>query len=1710
MATGKVSGARNGLRRRMHPYGSERIMVIIMDNPETIESDKEVKFDIEPGVEPGGNQDLGTQTEEVQDEMMEDLQGDLNDEVDEEFSSVGELVSRLESQVDSRFQQLQSTFREEWKANASYFEQLMAEHRSERQEWDARLKGVEAQEKNLYSTPAPALQTPTPSKQGPRILFTPRSVRRNSNGNSQDNDPGDGPEFRTNRFDPKKLHKWGGKSSLPFERWVNLIKLDADLMQVSDRQLVEYAPYYLEDLALTQYEDWMLHSPEEDQTFHEMCSILKKKTMGVKSKAEYMAEVWSLKQPAGETFGDYHIRLNSLLHKAEKTMDSVTEEERIAILKKGAHPSLHDDLMKTPLTSMDTLLSHARILEKAITDKRGDRKTLTNPMNFFTGKGNSRDTNTKTRREDRSGFNPSPEAKKKPVLLCTYDKCRKTGHDLKTCWEYHADVLKECFRCKSKIHDGGLKNCPLFKKRNSSFQKKSFNMMASESMAMTATIPIEISGTGGDFNTQGHVALVDTGSASTILKKGVLEKLPEKFRRLLEESRYDIVVGDGQRIRASGQIMLNIGEGQLKDSEVLVQVLDSSAEWDLILGRDILAKMEAVIECRKQGEVILRLNNARLRKALNASPEVSTLQVYENATIGMNATTTSSKADKSLGDKSSGDEGTGGVNELDPYPQHEVSGNDVRSILGLPVESSAHAEPGWEFSDEANVPHELKEPPFSTSAEVPDSRLGGLLDTVEGNDLLSSEQKAQVKDMLKKHSGAFAVHLNQLPKEGFKGEEFSISVKNPESLSRAVMYKSSEADRDYLRQQVSMLLEAKLIRRANATKIAFPALVAREKGRDPRFVTNFAKLNATLEVDPYPLPTIETILQDLSQFKYFITVDMKSGYWQFVVEEKSRKYTAFVTRDGVYEYLRVPMGISTAPSFFQRMSDTICRLVGPENMMAYLDDLLIGANSVEHLMRLLEGLLQFCLKHRLVLHPGKCFVFMTEIDVLGHHVGALGITPMGKLLKRISAQVIPQSVDDIRHFLGTVGFYQKFIPGFAQKASPLTDLMVKGVKFSWGQSEQEAFETLRSILRSDTLLIRANSSKHFYLTVDASLKGVGAALEQKSDKDEMRPVVFASKKLSKAQQKYSSAQRECLGLLWAVQRFHYYLHGREFTVYTDLTSLQWLGTAKDHKAMFGRWAANLMEYRFTVIHVPGKSIPHVDGLSRFNCMTMTVLDPRPREVLELYYTVKEIKEYLTDGITPQGWTAGEVRIFLKQVHRYRIVGNEVMILRKGDWKQLPSPESRRVLVKTYHERSHAGAAKVIADLKLKYYWRTMDEEVLRQVDGCNGCRRGKSRVPQKTVLQYPGIPWKPFNWITMDLVGPLLITPRGHKFILVVQCYLTKYVLLFPIKAKCALSVAAVLWYEVFMIYGCPKRISSDNGTEFNNMFLDGMCIALDIGKTLSARYHPMSQGSVERFNGTLTNYLGRMLTPEKENLWDMEVRRLQFGYNSSVHSALRGVSPHALVYGYQPEMPLDVILDPMVVMEWTDEEVLGMFQRNLERRKGLIEAVHESILRHRISVNSGRVLGQTNTFKEGMLVMRKNPNPSKLGTTSWLGPYVVMEAMESGGLRVQLDTGEVILINHRDAKRFHLTEPGGVEAELLEGGVAAEDTTPDTPEVTEEKTIPEAVEEVKVNETMGGGHPEERKVEEGIHGTQEGHEHRGVPVTGRQRRRSSRLQERR
>ena len=404
-----------------------------------------------------------------------------------------------------------------------------------------------------------------------------------------------------------------------------------------------------------------------------------------------------------------------------------------------------------------------------------------------------------------------------------------------------------------------------------------------------------------------------------------------------------------------------------------------------------------------------------------------------------------------------------------------------------------------------------------------------------------------------------------------------------------------------------------------------PVVCVRKRDGSLRLCVDYRELNRKTIPDRQPIPRIKDVLDSLGGNQWFSTLDQGKAYHQGFMTDESRPLTAFITPWGLYEWVRIPFGLTNAPAVFQRFMENCLEGLNGEIAMTYLDDVLVYSDTFEHHLDHLQQVLQRMQTHGVKLRPNKCELFRSEVRYLGRLVSAEGhqLDPSDVAAVTSLGEKTPETVGDLRKLLGLLGYYRSYIQDFSRIAKPLYELLkvdpvpelhkpktrAKGKpgqkppkqKITWTDSHQQVLQQLLACLVSPPIMAFPDYKEPFIVHTDASSDGLGAVLYQRLH-GKMRVIAYGSRTLSPAERNYHfhSGKLEFLALKWAItEKFRDYLYySAPFTVYTDNNPLTYVLSSARLNATGHRWVAELADYPFTIKYRPGKCNADADTLSR--------------------------------------------------------------------------------------------------------------------------------------------------------------------------------------------------------------------------------------------------------------------------------------------------------------------------------------------------------------------------------------------------------------------------------------------------------------------------------------------------------------------------------
>ena len=350
---------------------------------------------------------------------------------------------------------------------------------------------------------------------------------------------------------------------------------------------------------------------------------------------------------------------------------------------------------------------------------------------------------------------------------------------------------------------------------------------------------------------------------------------------------------------------------------------------------------------------------------------------------------------------------------------------------------------------------------------------------------------------------------------------------------------------------------------------------------------------------------MQETMESMVGARFFSSMDLKSGFWQVRMLEKSRQYTAFTVGSlGMYEFLWMPYGLCNAPATFQRLMQNCLGELNLTYALVYLDDVIVYSKTEEDHLRRLQAVFEQFHEHGLKLKPSKCSFLRKQIIFLGHEISADSMMPGNLNLKGIAEMALPANYTEVWHFLGMTGFFRRFIKNYACIAKPLNNILegeaskLKSEAVTLPPDALDAFEKLKMCCMTAPVLAFADFEKEFQLETDVSSEGLGAVLSQKQLDGKWHPVPFRSRELKGGEAKYHSSKLEFLALKWAIkEQFLEYLQYRPFTMLTDNNLLTYILTTPNLHALGHRWVAALAGYNMTIKYLKGSDNKVADALS---------------------------------------------------------------------------------------------------------------------------------------------------------------------------------------------------------------------------------------------------------------------------------------------------------------------------------------------------------------------------------------------------------------------------------------------------------------------------------------------------------------------------------
>lgn len=662
--------------------------------------------------------------------------------------------------------------------------------------------------------------------------------------------------------------------------------------------------------------------------------------------------------------------------------------------------------------------------------------------------------------------------------------------------------------------------------------------------------------------------------------------------------------------------------------------------------------------------------------------------------------------------------------------------------------------------------------------------------------------------------------------------------------------------------EIKRLCDMGIIYPVRNSKWASPVvIVSKPDGSIRMCVDCKVTINKFLKTDHYPLPRIDDILAALAGAKYFCILDLREAFAQLAVSEDSQEYLTINTHLGLYRYRRLIFGVACAPTKFQSTMDRVIQ--GLKGVLCFIDDLLIGGNSLEECYANLIAVLDRLVEYNVKIKWEKCKFFQTSVTYLGHEISEEGIRPNKEKIKAVVNAPAPQNLTQVKSYLGLINYYGRFIPNLSSELIELYKLTKKGVNFVWTDACQTAFERSKQLLLDNDLLAHYDPNKQIVVHCDASPYGLGAILSHVIDGVD-RPVLFASCTLTDAQKNYSQLQREALSVVFAVKKFHKYIFGKQITIYNDHQPLREIFNERKSvpvaAGQLQRWAIFLSMYNYRIEYKKGSKMGNADALSRLPLSEENDIDAQ--NVQEFSESMPIDRQVVIDatradqllcevmGALKNGWPNSMSESLTKFHNKRLLLSIESETLFYGN--RMIIPENLKLKILNLLHDTHIGVCRMKAAARMYVWWPRIDSDIEEYAKRCEPCQLNQS-TPSSTGLSK----WTETSYF-FERIHLDFFHWNGQTFLIVVDSYSRWLDVKLMPSTKCDKVIDELR--VIFAYFGLPCKMVADNGPPFNAKELRAFCNRNGIHYMNSPPYHPQSNGWAECGVRTVKSSLKKML----------------------------------------------------------------------------------------------------------------------------------------------------------------------------------------------------------------------------------------------------------
>jgi len=619
-------------------------------------------------------------------------------------------------------------------------------------------------------------------------------------------------------------------------------------------------------------------------------------------------------------------------------------------------------------------------------------------------------------------------------------------------------------------------------------------------------------------------------------------------------------------------------------------------------------------------------------------------------------------------------------------------------------------------------------------------------------------------------------------------------------------------------------------------------------------------LNKAIKRERHVIPTAADVQAQLSGKKLFTVIDMRDSYWHVKLSEESSYYCTFHTPWGRKRFLRMPFGISSASEVMQKRNEETFADIPGVHIIA--DDMILAASDDAEHDAIAHAVMRRAREKNVRFNKEKLQYKVPQVTYMGDVITSEGLRPDPNKIEAIVNMPAPENRQALQRLLGMVKYLKQYIPNESTMTAPLRELLKQDRSFDWGHEHDQALMNIKEALTKPVMLQYYDVDQPVTIQTDASQSGLGSCLLQQG-----RPVAYASRALTSAEQNYSQIEKETLAICFACTKFHQYIYGKTVTVHTDHKPLEIIMKKPIAKAAprLQRMMLQLQRYQLSVTFVPGKYMYVADTLSRAyvkgdpGCGAPEDIEVMVHSLVEnLPISTRRRKEFQDETANDKtmrllkqavryGWPAYRGSL-PSELHPYWHIRDEIHeaggLLFFGD--RIIVPENLRSdMLRLIHE-SHLGMDKCKSRARGVLYWPQMSMDIEAVVSSCAICQKYRPSNSREPLIPQP-LPDRPWQKVAMDIMT------KGSDYLVVVDCF-SKYIEIAKLEEKTA-RCCIIHLKSIFARHGIPEIIFSDN-MPFGSRDFKDFADEWDIVLETSSPGYPQSNGQSERAVQTVKQLL--------------------------------------------------------------------------------------------------------------------------------------------------------------------------------------------------------------------------------------------------------------